>query len=56
MLQEECRLNVSLIWISGSTFVQWSVTVCAILVESTMRNTSVKLFLIWVSGSAADVV
>ena len=37
-------------------FVWPSVTICAILVEGIMRNNSVKLFLIWVSGSGGDVV
>ena len=35
---------------------QWSGTICEILVECIMRNNSVKLFLIWVSGSGEDVV
>ena len=44
--RRKCPLKVFLIWISGSTFVQQSVTVtiCAILVEGIMRNNSVKLF------------
>ena len=36
--------------------VQWSGTICAILVEGIMGNNSVKLFCIWTSGSAGDVV
>ena len=35
---------------------QWSGTICEILEECIMRNNSVKLFWIWVSGSGADVV
>ena len=35
--------------------VQWSETICAILVEGIMRNNSVNLFRIWASGSG-DVV
>ena len=38
------RFNVVLIWISGSTFVQRSVIICAILLEGIQRNNSVKLF------------
>ena len=37
-------LKIFLIWSSGSPFVQWSGTICAISVEGIMRNTSVKLF------------
>ena len=50
MIQEEMGiyiiiyLKVFLIWSSGSPFVQQSVTICAVLVESIMRNNSVKLF------------
>ena len=54
--RRKCRLKVFLIWISGSPFVQRSVTICIILVEGIKRNNSVKLFLIWVSGSGGDVV
>ena len=35
---------------------QWSGTICETLVECIMRNNSVKLFWIWVSGSKEDVV
>ena len=42
--RRKCRLKDFLIWISGSPFVQQSVTICAILVEGIMRNISVKLF------------
>ena len=42
--RRKCRLKVFLIWISGSPFVQQSVTSCAILVEGMMGNNSVKLF------------
>ena len=35
-------------------FVQWSRTICEMLVESIMRNNSVKLFWIWTSGSGGD--
>ena len=41
--KRNCRLKVSLIWISGSPFLQRSVTIFAILVEGIMRNNSVKL-------------
>ena len=50
------RLKVFFIWSSGCPFVQRSVTICAISVESIQRNNSVKLFLIWVIGSGGDVV
>ena len=42
--RRKCHLKVFLIWISGSPFVQRSITICAILVEGIMRNNSVKLF------------
>ena len=54
--RRKCRLKVFLIWISGSPFVQQSVTIFAILVEGILRINSVNLSLIWVSGSGADVV
>ena len=41
-------MNIFHIYSSGSNFVWWSGT---ILVEGIMRNISVKLFLIWTSGS-----
>ena len=40
VVQEVVCLKVFLIWISGSPFVQRSVTICAI--EGIMRNNSVK--------------
>ena len=40
-----CRLKVFLIWSSGSPFVQWNRTTCAMLAKGMiMRNNSVKLF------------
>ena len=42
--KRRCRLKIFLIWSSGSSFVQRSGTICAILVEGLMRNNSVKLF------------
>ena len=42
--RRKCRLNVFLICSSGSSFVQQSGTICAIMVEGIMRNNSVKLF------------
>ena len=44
MLRRRCVLKVFLICNSGSPYVQWSGTICAILVEGIMRNNSVKLF------------
>ena len=41
---------------SGGRFVQWSRTICAILVKGIMRNNSVNLIQIWASGSGGDVV
>ena len=38
-------------WSVGGPLVKQSGTICAILVEGIMRNNSVKLFLIWTSGS-----
>ena len=37
-------------------FVPLIKTICAILEVGIMRNTTVKLFLIWTSGSGGDVV
>ena len=37
-------------------FGQWNITICAILVIGIMRNNSVELFRIWISGSGGDVV
>ena len=42
--RRKCRLQVNIIWISGSPFVQLSETICAILVEGIKRSNSVKLF------------
>ena len=39
-----CLFKIFLIWSSGGPFVQWSRSICAILVEGIMRNNSVKLF------------
>ena len=53
--RRRCRLKISLIWSSGSPFVQQSGgTICAILVEGIMRNNSVNLFQILASGSGDD--
>ena len=43
--------DIFLIWSSGGPFVQRSKTICVILVNSIMRNNSMKLFSIWTSGS-----
>ena len=51
-----CCFKIFLIWTSGGPFVQRSGTICAILVEGIMRNNSLKLFPIWVSGSGGDVI
>ena len=53
--RRRCRSKISLIWSSGNPFVQWSGTICAILVEGIMKKKSVNLFRIWASGSG-DVV
>ena len=42
--KRKCHLKVFLIQSFGSSFVQRSVTICTILVESIMRNNFVKLF------------
>ena len=42
--RRRCVLKILLIWSSGSPYVQRSRTINAILVESIMRNNSVKLF------------
>ena len=49
------RLKICLNWISGGPFVQRSRTICTIMVGGIMSNNSVKLFLIWTSGSGGDV-
>ena len=55
--KRRCLLKIFLIWSSEGPFVQQSRTICAILVEGIfMRNNSVNLFRIWVSGSGGDVV
>ena len=66
-----CRLKIFLIWSSGGSFVQWSETNCAILVEGIKRNNSViffnldqwfrsrcllKVFLIWSSGCICAIL
>ena len=55
MVQEEISFKdisyLELWW----PFVQWSRTICAILVEGIMRNDSVNLFGIWASGSGGMV-
>ena len=56
LFKRSCRLKIFLIWSSGGPFVQWSRTICAILVEGILRINSVKLFLIWASGSGGNVV
>ena len=42
-----CLLKIFLIWSSGGHFVQWSKTICAILVEGSIRNNSMNIFRIW---------
>ena len=46
------------VFLSGAlvALFQWSGTICAILVMVIMRNNSVKLFLIWTSGSGVNVI
>ena len=56
MVQEEITFERFLIWSSGSHPVQWSRTIYAIFVKSSVRNNSVNLFCIWTSGSGGDVV
>ena len=53
---KRCRLKIFLIWSSNGPFVQWSRTICAILVESIMRTNSVNLFPTWAGGSGGDAV
>ena len=50
-----CGLKRFLIWSSGGPFVQWSQTICAILVEGIMRKSSEEILWIWTSGSKGDV-
>ena len=52
--RRNCRLKVFHFWISGSPFVQRSVTICEIFEEGIKRINSVKLFRIRVSGSVGD--
>ena len=42
LFRRRCRLKIFLIWSCGSPYVQWSGTICAILVKGIMRNNSVK--------------
>ena len=56
VVQEEITLERFLILSSGSHPVQWSRTIYAIFVKSSVRNNSVNLFCIWTSGSGGDVV
>ena len=42
--RRRCLLKIFLIWSSAGAFVQWSGTICAILVEGIMKNNSVQLF------------
>ena len=53
--KRRCGLKVFVIYSSGSYLVQCSGTIKAILAEGIIRNISVKLFLIWTSGSR-DIV
>ena len=55
-LRRRCRLSIFLILSSGGLFVQWSRTICAIIVKGIMRNNSLKLFRIWISGSGGNVI
>ena len=41
--------------LTGGPLIQGCGTICVILEESIMRNNSVKLFLIWTSGSRGVV-
>ena len=52
----EFEQKVFLIWSYGGPFVQRSGTICAILVKGIIRNNSVKLFSIWISGSREGVI
>ena len=42
--RRSCRLKTFLILSSGSPFVRWTGTICAILEEGIMRDNPVKLF------------
>ena len=54
--QEEISFEDIFIWSTDSIFVQQTETISAILIEGVMRNSSVKLFWIWTSGSGWNVV
>ena len=56
VVQEEITFERFLIWSSGSHPAQWSRTIYAIFVKSSVRNNPVNLFFIWTSGSGGDVV
>ena len=56
VVQEEITFKRCLTWSSGSHPVQWSRTIYAIFVKSSVRNNSVNLFCIWTSGSGGDVI
>ena len=42
--RRKCRLKVFLIWCPGSPFVQWSVSICAILLEGIMETILLNYF------------
>ena len=50
VVQEEITFERFLIWSSGSHPVQWSRTIYAFCVKSSVRNISVNLFCIWTSA------
>ena len=54
--RQRCHLKTFLIWSSGGSFVQQSVTICAIVVNGIMGNKFVNLFCILASGLGGDVV
>ena len=53
---QEMSFKSCIIWSSGSSFVQQSGTICAIMVKGIMRNNSVKSLKIWTSGSGGHVI
>ena len=56
VVQEEKSFKRFLIWSSSVPYVTWSGTIYAIYIEGIMGNLHRKLFQIWTSSEAGDVV
>ena len=54
--RKRCHLKDFFIWSSGGPSVRWSRIIYATLKKGIIGNIHVKLYEIWTSGSAGDVV